>query len=173
MNQSSTLLRKLILLASVAAAWTVVYGAAWAQEAEGGGGGGGGGGRLYIVSYFLVALCIVLGMLVVCRSARRRDAAKGEQFQVATYAVVGKGGKGVPVITVGMRVDQVNKMLGRPTISRRGDDIYRALAQAGRLSEEDAAKEYSIYDHPAGRYELVSLDKRVIEVKSQPKRPES
>ena len=79
----------------------------------------------------------------------------------------------MPVITMGMRVEQINKVLGKPKVCRRGEDIYREQAQAGKLSEEDAAKEYSIYDHPAGRYEIVTLERRVIEIKSQPKGEQS
>ena len=131
--------------------------------------GGGANARMYIMSYFLVVLCIGLGMLAVCRSSRRRDRPKGEEREVSGLidAIEAKKGE-VPVILVGMAQHQVAKLIGKPKIVRTGADIYRELAQAGKLSEEDAAKEYSIYETPAGRYELVLLEKRVIEVRLQP-----
>jgi len=172
MSKSSILLGKLIVLMWAIAAWTAVQSVAWAEEAESSSGGGGGGVQMYVASYFLVALSIGLALLFVCRSARRRDKPRGEEYEATSAADIGTGGDGVPVISVGMRMDQVNKLLGKPKIRRRGDEIYRELAQAGKLSEDDAAKEYSIYEHPAGRYELVSFDKRVVEIKTQPKRDE-
>ena len=173
MNRSSTALRGLTVLALSLAAWIAVYGVAFAQEAEGSGGGGGGGGgaRAYVVPYTIVFLCVGLGVFLICRPARRRDPPKGEEFKVTSLADIAKK-EVIPVISLGMRMDQVNKLLGKPKIRRRGADIYRELAQAGKLSEEDAAKEYLTYDHPAGRYELVAFDRRVIEIKTQPKRKE-
>jgi len=175
MNASSTPLRRLILLASVVVVWAAVCGVAFAQEAEGGGregsGGGGGGAQAYVLPYTIVILGVGLGLLFVCRSAHRRERPKGEQYE-STGAVQIDKGAAVPVISLGMRMDQVNKLLGKPKISRRGADIYRELAQAGKLSEDDAAKEYLIYEHPAGRYELVAFDRRVIEIRKQPKRKE-
>jgi len=188
MNEYSTLWRTLIVLALVGVVLTAAHGVASAQEEEesgsesameassgepsgtsGGSTSGGGSAQMYLLPYTLLILCIGLGMLLVCRSARRREKPRGEQYQAATLAEIGKT-PGVPVITVGMRLDQVNKLLGKPEIARRGADIYRELAQAGQLSEEEAAKEYLIYKHPAGRYELVSLERRIIEIKTQPKR---
>lgn len=171
MNRSSTRLRKLILPVHVAAVWMIVHG--MVQAAEEAGGGGGASAQSYVLSYFLLVLCIGLGLLFVCRPARRREKPRGEAYEMAATAEHKTSGDGVPVITVGMRVDQVNKLLGKPKICRRGEDIYRELAQAGKLPEEEAAKEYSVYDHSAGRYELVSLDKRIVEIKKQPKREES
>ena len=193
MNEYSTLWRKLVLLALAGVILTATHGVTSAQEEEESGygsemesegegeatgtaagstSGGGGGAQMYLLPYTVVILCIGVAMLFVCRSARRREKPRGEEYEVSTLAEIGTGGPGVPVITVGMRVDQVNKLLGKPEICRRGDDIYRELAQSGKLSEEEAAKEYSVYKHPAGRYELVSLEKRIIEVKTQPKREE-
>ena len=172
MNRSSTSLRRLTVLALALATWIAVYGVAFAQEAESeGGGGGGGGAQAYVVPYTIVLLCVGLGIFLICRPARRRDRPKGEEFKVSSLADIGKK-EAIPVISLGMRMDQVNKILGKPKIRRRGEDIYRELAQAGKLSEEDAAKEYLTYDHPAGRYELVAFDRRVIEITTQPKRKE-
>jgi len=154
----------------------IVHGIAQAAEEaaeSSGGGSAGGGAQSYVLSYFLLALCIGLGLLFVCRSARRRDKPRGEAYEISATAEHKTDSDGVPVISMGMRMDQVNKLLGKPKICRRGDDIYRELAQAGKLPEEEAAKEHSVYDHPAGRYELVSLDKRIVEIKKQPKREES
>jgi hypothetical protein len=116
----------------------------------------------------VVALCIGLGLLFVCRSARRRERPKGEAYEGAGATEAAKEA-GVPEISLGMRMDQVNKLLGKPKIRRRGSEIYRELAVAGKLSEEDAAKEYLIYEHAAGRYELVVYERRVVEIKGQPK----
>jgi hypothetical protein len=118
-----------------------------------------------------VLLCVGLGIFLICRPARRRDRPKGEEFRTSSLADIGKE-EAVPIISLGMRMDQVNKILGKPKIRRRGEDIYRELAQAGKLSEEDAAKEYLTYDHPAGRYELIAFERRVIEIKTQPKHKE-
>jgi hypothetical protein len=171
MNAFSTRLRRLIVLASAVAAWTAVCGVAFAQASESEGGGGGGGPGVYAVPYFIVILSIGLALLFVCRSARRRERPKGEEYAAAT-AQVSKA-EAVPVISLGMRMDMVNKLLGKPKIARRGADIYREAALAGKLSEDDAAKEYLIYEHPAGRYDLVAFERRVIEIRNQPKRKES
>ena len=48
----------------------------------------------------------------------------------------------------------------------------REITRRVRCLGKDAAKEYLTYDHPAGRYELVAFDRRVIEIKTQPKRKE-
>ena len=147
MNASSTCLRRLILLASVAVVSAAVCGVAFAQEEseEGGGGGGGGGGgpQAYVMPYTIVILGIGLGLLFVCRSAHRRDRPRGEQYESTGGLQIEKEAA-VPIISLGMRMDQVNRLLGKPKIARRGADIYRELAQAGKLSEDDAAKEYLI-----------------------------
>jgi hypothetical protein len=176
MNRSSTSQRRLIVLALALAASIAVCAVAFAQEGEdegagGGGGGGGGGAQAYVVPYTIVLLCVGLGVFVICRSARRRDRPKGEEFKVSSLADIGKKEE-IPVIQVGMPMSQVNKLLGKPKVRRRGDDIYREAARAGKLSEKDAAKEHLTYDHPAGQYKLVAFDRRVIEIKTQPKRKE-
>ena len=173
MNRSLTSQRRLIVLALAIAACVAVCGVAFAQEGEGAGGGGGGGGggaQAYVLPYALVLLCIGGAVYAICKPARRRDRPKGEEFKVSSLADVGK--KEIPVIQVGMPMSQVNKLLGKPKVRRRGDDIYREAAQAGRLSEKDAAKEHLTYDHPDGQYKLVAFDRRVIEIKTQPKRKE-
>jgi hypothetical protein len=169
MNRSSRFRRRLSLLACALLAWTTVTAGTWAWAAEGESSGGGGGAQRYLASYAIVFLCIGLGVFTVVTTGRRREREKGAKLEgVAAGPDLLKKEAGVPVVSLGMLIAQVNKALGKPKISRRGDDIYRELAQAGKLSEEDAAKVYSIYEHPAGRYELVSLDGRVIEIKTQP-----
>lgn len=170
MNQHSSLWQKLLLAATTVLAWAALQGVAWAEVEvtviDGTGGGGGKGA--WVVAYALVILCVGLGMLTVCKSARLRERAKGEKYESKGLADMIVSKHEVPVISVGTRLDEVIKKLGKPIISRRGDDIYRELAAAGQLSEDDAAKEYMTFEHRAGRYELVVLDKRVVQVKSQP-----
>jgi hypothetical protein len=145
-------------------AWMLLEGVAWAGEGE----SKGGGAQWYVLSYSVVVLSIFLGLLFVCSPARRRERAKGEKYVTVGIADRIAEKQKIPVVSVGMRLDQVTNMLGRPKISRRGEDIYRELAVAGKLSEDDAAKVYNVYEHKAGRYEIVLLDKRVIQIKTQP-----
>jgi hypothetical protein len=132
-------------------------------------------GSIWVLPYILVLLCIGLGIFVVCTPSRRRDRPKALEWKSATGLAEALTDSGPPVIMVGMRIDQVTKVLGKPKIARKGAEIYRELYQAGKLSEEDAAKEYLTFEHKAGRYELVVLDKRVIQVRKQPtpKQPEA
>jgi hypothetical protein len=125
-------------------------------------------GSIWVLPYIVVLLCVGLGVFVVCTPTRRRDRPKALEWKSATGLAEAVGEAGPPVIMVGMRLDQVIKLLGKPKIARKGSEIYRELYQAGKLSEEDAAKEYLTFEHKAGRYELVVLDKRVIQVRKQP-----
>lgn len=125
-------------------------------------------GSIYVLPYIVVILCVGLGIFVVCSPTRRRDRPKVVEWKSATGLAEAVAESGPPVIMVGMRLDQVIKLLGKPKIARKGSEIYRELYQAGKLSEEDAAKEYLTFEHKAGRYELVVLDKRVIQIKKQP-----
>ncbi len=102
----------------------------------------------------LFLLCVGLGIFVVCTPTRRRDRPKTIEWKSATGITEALAESGPPVIMVGMRIDQVIKLLGKPKIARKGSEIYRELYQAGKLSEEDAAKEYLTFEHKAGRYEL-------------------
>ncbi|NQU20650.1 MAG: hypothetical protein HQ567_05155 [Candidatus Nealsonbacteria bacterium] len=70
--------KKIKLAALAVVCWLAVYAPALAQakpeeEEEGGSGN-------WMMSYGLVLLGIVLGMLVVCRSSHRRDRAQQEMF---------------------------------------------------------------------------------------------
>lgn len=125
-------------------------------------------GSIYVLPYIVVLLCVGLGIFVIVSPTRRRDRPKAVEWKSATGLAEAVAESGPPVIMVGMRLDQVTKLLGKPKIARRGADIYRELYQAGKLSEEDAAKQYLTFEHKAGRYELVVLDKRVIQILKQP-----
>ena len=83
MNHLAGLWRRLNLLALAAVCWTALHTVAWAQAAGGGVKEGGGGGPAYLAPYALVVLCIGLGMLFVCRSARRRLRARPEEYKSA------------------------------------------------------------------------------------------
>ena len=83
MNHLAGLWRRLNLLALAAVCWTALHTVAWAQAGGGGVKEGGGGGPSYLAPYALVVLCIGLGMLFVCRSARRRLRARPEEYKSA------------------------------------------------------------------------------------------
>jgi hypothetical protein len=57
------------------AGWLLASGSLTAQDAKSGGGGGA-----WVLSYFLVLLGVVLGMLVVCRTSTRRDRPRPEGY---------------------------------------------------------------------------------------------
>ncbi len=76
-----------------------------------------------------------------------------------------------------MNRPEVERLLGAPRIARTGDEMARALAAnlpevaAKGLLAEEAQKTYAIYDHPAGQYNLVYRDGRIIEVHAHPAPP--
>jgi hypothetical protein len=85
-----------------------------------------------------------------------------------------RGAPSVPVVTIGMTTQVVEKMLGKPRTRQRGLAILRKLAAnyeqlESRLGDL-ADNEYAIYDHPAGTYEIVYRGGRVVEIHSQPTR---
>jgi hypothetical protein len=63
------------------AGWLAVHGTAAAQVAQQGQKKQEAEGGSYVLAYGLVILGIALGLLVVCRSSRRRDRAKPEQYE--------------------------------------------------------------------------------------------
>jgi hypothetical protein len=73
MNRLSRLWHSAKYLGSTVGVWLAVAGMAVAQEkpAE-----SGGGGPPYVGPYFIVVLCLALGLMVVCNPARRKDKAK-------------------------------------------------------------------------------------------------
>jgi hypothetical protein len=151
--------------------WACLLSTAAAQA----GGGRSKGGGAWALAYGLTLMGIALGMLFVLKSSRRRERELGETgFEGAAAATMGMVAvAGIPQIAEGMRIDEVNQMLGKPKITRKASEMYAELAAAGKLSEQDAAKVFCIYEHPAGRYELVFRDKRVVQVKTQPTPPGS
>jgi hypothetical protein len=58
--------------------WLLSASTLWAKE--GSTSEGGGGETSWVMSYFIVLLAVVLGMLVVCRSSSRRDRVKPEAY---------------------------------------------------------------------------------------------
>jgi len=83
MNRPDPFRRKLNLLALAAVGWMAIHVAALAQAAEPAEEAGGGGGGPWLMPYALVVLGIGLGMLFVCRSAKRRARAKPEEYKSA------------------------------------------------------------------------------------------
>ena len=71
MNRLQSIWRTLKMPVMSAACWMAVYGTALAQPPKQEKGGGS-----WIASYGLILGGIVLGMLFVCRSSRRRERAK-------------------------------------------------------------------------------------------------
>ncbi len=59
-----------------AACFLASGGTAWAQQA---GGGDGRGASPWVMSYALVLLGVILGLLVLCKPSKRRDKARVEQ----------------------------------------------------------------------------------------------
>jgi len=83
-----------------------------------------------------------------------------------------RGGPSVPVVTMGMTAERVERMLGKPRTRQRTSSILRKLAAnyqqlEGQLGHR-ADDEYAIYDHPAGTYEIGYRGGRVAEIYSQP-----
>jgi len=62
-------------LAAVAVCWTAVHRTALAQASE-----KQGNQENWVFAYFLVIMGVALGMLVVCRSSRRKDRARPETY---------------------------------------------------------------------------------------------
>jgi hypothetical protein len=65
--------------------WLAVQAAAWAEQPQPN--AAGGDSTSYTMYYGLVILVIALGMLFVCRPARRRDRAKPEVYEEAKMGV--------------------------------------------------------------------------------------
>ena len=62
-------------LAAVVICWTAAYSTALAQASE-----EKGSKEKWVLAYFLVIMGLSLGMLVVCRSSRRKDRARPERY---------------------------------------------------------------------------------------------
>ena len=77
MTPLRSICKRVKLAALAVACWLAVYSPALAQPKPEEGGEEGGS---WMMSYGLVLLGIVLGMLVVCRSSRRWERAQQEMF---------------------------------------------------------------------------------------------
>ncbi len=69
------------------AAWFAMCGTAMAQARPGMPPPPPPSSNSYVVSYMLVLLGVGLGMLVLCRSSRRRDRAGAEQYQEDKFGI--------------------------------------------------------------------------------------
>ena len=76
MNDLRAICRTLRTLAAATVCWLAVHGTVLAQANEEPEESPGS----WVLAYFLALLLIGLGMLVVCRSSRRRDRAKPESY---------------------------------------------------------------------------------------------
>ncbi|MBN2473421.1 MAG: hypothetical protein JXB62_02340 [Pirellulales bacterium] len=90
MNRLRSIWQTLRSLTAMAACWAVMGGAAWARGGPGQEESEGGGVTAWTLPYGLVILGIALGMMLVCRSARRRDRAKPEKYDAKASAKEGK-----------------------------------------------------------------------------------
>jgi hypothetical protein len=167
MTQNRFFWRQLILLGLVALSWMVLSDTLLAAE-EGGGGESKLKAQPFVFPYMLVLLFIGLGVFLVCFSSKRRDRPLGAAEYRDEAAAILHAEMKVPTVLMGMRDVKVDQMLGKPKVKRKGEEIFAELAQSGQLPEEEAAKVHAIYEHPAGRYEIVFLDRRVVEIKKQP-----
>lgn len=77
MHHLPSIWRTLKTLAAAAVCWTALYGTTLAQPAE----KEKGKGASWVLSYGLVLLGIVVAMLFVCRTSRRRDRAKPQEYE--------------------------------------------------------------------------------------------
>ncbi|HID75293.1 MAG TPA: hypothetical protein EYP56_04775 [Planctomycetaceae bacterium] len=159
--------RSVILIGLAVVYWMLASGLVLAGEA-----GSGGEPKLkaqpFILSYAVVIILVGLGVFLVCLPSRRRERVTGAAAATVDASELIEEEQKVPQVMMGMREAQVERMLGKPRVRRRGEEIFAELAQTGQLSEEEAAKVYAVYDHPAGRYEIVFLDRRVVEIRRQP-----
>ena len=78
MTRLRLFVKKIKLAALTVLCWLAVYAPVLAQakpeeKAK-------GKGASWLLSYALVLMCVALGMLVVCRSSRRRERAQQEMF---------------------------------------------------------------------------------------------
>jgi hypothetical protein len=80
--------RKLMSLAGAASCWLAVYGTAWAREVKQPEAKPGAGS--WMPSYGVVLLGIVLGLLGVCLSSRRREREKPETYAKTKLVQNGK-----------------------------------------------------------------------------------
>ncbi|HLA86052.1 MAG TPA: hypothetical protein VJL29_14770 [Thermoguttaceae bacterium] len=85
MSSLKAVSRRLGTWVMVWACWLAIQGAAWAgppvtTNTEKAGPGS------WVLPYVIVILCIALGMLVVCRTARRAERARPEKYEAVKTA---------------------------------------------------------------------------------------
>jgi len=76
-----------------------------------------------------------------------------------------------PVITVGMTMEEVTRLLGAPSRKMGGGNLlsmFENVSGSASAISRMSSRTFCVYDHPAGKYELVFMGGRVIEVHSQP-----
>jgi len=81
MSRLKTLWRTARLLAFAATSWLGLLGTRLALAAEEAGKEAEPRGSPYVGPYFVVALCVLLGLFIVCNPSRRRERAKPEQYE--------------------------------------------------------------------------------------------
>ena len=85
MNRVDFIWRKVKLIAMAAAMWTAVHGQVLAAPGQRPGDDSTqGGGQSWVFPYFVVLMGVGLGMLVVCRSSRRAERARPEEYKSLT-----------------------------------------------------------------------------------------
>ena len=76
-----------------------------------------------------------------------------------------------PTITVGMSTSEVIRLLGQPDQKMGGGDMMKMFASvSGSASAMSSlsSREYWVYHHPAGKYQLVIRGGMVDELYSHP-----
>ena len=88
------------------------------------------------------------------------DPKPGAGIQISTH----------PTITVGMSLEEVVKLLGKPAKRKRMSELAAQAKKQGKKFEApaDASREYLVFQHAAGPYKLIFLDDKVVEIHSQP-----
>ena len=94
MNRSPSCLRKLNYSFLTVCCWMNVQGLALAAAARGAA-EKEASGPSWVLPYAFVILCVGLGMFVVCRSARRKERARPEDYEKTSLLERGDAGKGV------------------------------------------------------------------------------
>lgn len=86
MNRLKSIYRTLSCWALFLGFWLALEMPVWAKpptkavEEESGGGGA------WVPSYFLVLLCVALGMLIICRTSQRSERARPQQYEALKTA---------------------------------------------------------------------------------------
>jgi hypothetical protein len=176
MIQARSNWHRLKLLALTGLWWLAVYGVAFAQaKTKDEYTSGAGADQPYVISYAVLLLCVALGLLVVFHGSRRRDRPKGEAYVTASGRKV-VAAPTVPVVRIGMTEEAIDKVLGRPKQRRVMPGLVTRLApvlqKLGIAYEQGTDAEYTIYEHPAGSYQLIYYGNHVVQVHSQPQPPQ-